>query len=222
MRLARVLGAIAVLTALGSGSLAEALVLCSNNSVVFVRDVCFRNEVRLDPVALGLQGPKGDPGPQGPAGPTGPQGPQGSQGVQGPPGPQGSPGGPSSTRIAFIQSPVNLDLEMKKIVSTVLPAGSWAIVATVNSFTPVAFVGGASIGDLVCEVRNAAGAIVGSGADRREVPEDDRIKRNMTITAGVVNPAGGGEVSLWCLSQHDFTERLDGAAIMAMQIGGFF
>ena len=143
MYIARVFGVtLAVLTAFGGGSIAEGLVLCSNNSVVFVRDVRFRNEVRLDPVALGLQGPKGDSGPQGPAGPQGAQGPQGPQGVQGPTGPQGPTGGPLSTRIAFIQSPVTLDVAMTKIVATTLPAGSWAIVATANTFTPTAFVAG--------------------------------------------------------------------------------
>src|SRR5262245_39640286 len=90
------------LTAVGLvaiSSYAEALVLCRNPSgLVFVRTACNASETKLDPVALGLQGPKGDKGdtgptgPAGPAGPTGPQGPQGIQGiqgVQGPPGPAG-------------------------------------------------------------------------------------------------------------------------------------
>jgi hypothetical protein len=39
---------------------------------------CLQHETRVDPVALGLQGPPG------PRGPRGPQGPQGAQGLPGP------------------------------------------------------------------------------------------------------------------------------------------
>lgn len=52
---------------------------------------CQARETKIDPVALGLQGPQGL---QGPVGPQGPQGPQGSAGPQGPDGPQGKEGSP--------------------------------------------------------------------------------------------------------------------------------
>lgn len=66
-----------------SWSHAEAVVLCAHkdkagnaSGTITVRQVCKKNEVQLNPVALGLVGPpgpkgdKGDPGPQSPAGPS--------------------------------------------------------------------------------------------------------------------------------------------------------
>src|SRR5262245_23132249 len=77
----------------GISSHAEALVLCANPSgSVFVRAVCQAGEKKVDPVALGLQGPKGDTGATGPAGPAGPAGPSGPTGPAGPTGPQGIQG----------------------------------------------------------------------------------------------------------------------------------
>src|SRR5262249_42719228 len=47
---------------------AAGLVLCSTkNGDVKLRDTCRKKERTLDPVSLGLQGPKGDKGDQGPA-----------------------------------------------------------------------------------------------------------------------------------------------------------
>ncbi len=43
----------------------HALVLCTSSrgtETIRIRNVCSKNELQLDPVALGLQGPKGDPG----------------------------------------------------------------------------------------------------------------------------------------------------------------
>jgi hypothetical protein len=72
---------------------ARADVLCASNSgAVKVRVACAASEHQLDPVALGLVGPKGDKGDQGPVGTQGVQGPQGVQGVAGPEGVQGIPG----------------------------------------------------------------------------------------------------------------------------------
>src|SRR5438132_9798113 len=63
----------AVVACVATSAAASAAVLCKTPmGLVAVRDACKRGEVQLDPVALGLQGPKGDkgdPGPQGPAGP---------------------------------------------------------------------------------------------------------------------------------------------------------
>lgn len=63
--------------------LADALVMCGpkrpdgtlrEGAPIRLRTVCRANELQLDPVALGLQGPAGE---QGPAGATGPMGPTG-------------------------------------------------------------------------------------------------------------------------------------------------
>jgi hypothetical protein len=60
---------------------AAALVMCGRKtgsgqlapgSTIKLRDACKVNEALVDPVALGLQGPKGDQGDQGVAGPPGP------------------------------------------------------------------------------------------------------------------------------------------------------
>lgn len=48
---------------------------------VKIRQACKASEVALDPVALGLQGPKGDKGDPGEQGPPGPAGPQGEPGA---------------------------------------------------------------------------------------------------------------------------------------------
>lgn len=68
----------------GLWSHADAAVLCARkdqegnaSGTVVIRQECKKNEVQLDPVALGLKGEKGDPGPQGPQGDTGPEGPPG-------------------------------------------------------------------------------------------------------------------------------------------------
>lgn len=68
--------------------LADALVMCGpkkpdgtlrEGAPIRLRAVCRSNELQLDPVALGLQGPTGQTGSQGPEGPTGPQGEPGPQ-----------------------------------------------------------------------------------------------------------------------------------------------
>jgi hypothetical protein len=54
---------------LANGAATHAAVLCQKKSgAVFVRAACKRKEKALDPVALGLVGPRGDAGPQGPPG----------------------------------------------------------------------------------------------------------------------------------------------------------
>jgi len=71
----------ALLAVLTTATSSVAAVLCAPKSgvgAVTVRPACKPNQVQLDPISLGLQGPpgpKGDtgnPGPQGPAGPAGP------------------------------------------------------------------------------------------------------------------------------------------------------
>ena len=81
---------------------ADALVLCAaRDGSVKARGACKPHETRIDPAAIGVQGPPGPRGPQGERGPSGlagtqgPQGPVGStgeRGAQGAPGPQGPQG----------------------------------------------------------------------------------------------------------------------------------
>ena len=63
----------AVVACVATSGAASAAVLCrTSTGLVAVRDACKRGETQLDPVALGLQGPKGDKGDPGPQGPPGP------------------------------------------------------------------------------------------------------------------------------------------------------
>lgn len=78
----RIVGAF-LLLALGCLDVARGDILCqAKDGTLKVRDkVCFQHETRIDPAALGLQGPPGLPGLRGA---RGPQGAQGAQGIPGP------------------------------------------------------------------------------------------------------------------------------------------
>jgi hypothetical protein len=182
---------------------------------------CGKNEKPLDFNQTGSQGPEG------PAGPTGPQGPAGQTGSQGPIGPQGpqgpaGPAGISTATFAFTTAFVALPETFTKVVSKNLPAGSWAIVATVNTNVygqgggPTA---GDNVRDVSCELRNGA-TVIGSATDRRAIPLDDLVKRSLSMNGGAQVPAGGGEVSVWCNSQ-DGTDTVLQAQMMMLQVGGF-
>lgn len=69
--------------------LADALVMCGSKkpdgalregASIKLRTTCRSNELQVDPVALGLQGPAGPTGPIGPTGEGGPAGPPGTNG----------------------------------------------------------------------------------------------------------------------------------------------
>jgi len=78
----------AVVACVAISASASAAVLCKTRSAtVKLRDKCKRKETQIDPVALGLQGPKGDKGDMGDPGP------QGQPGAPGPTGPAGPAGG---------------------------------------------------------------------------------------------------------------------------------
>jgi hypothetical protein len=116
---------------------------------------------------------------------TGPQGPQGPAGI-------------SMATFAFTTAFVALPETFTKVVSKNLTAGSWAIVATVN--TNVYSQGGGptagdNIRDVSCELRNGA-TVIGSATDRRAIPLDDLVKRSLSMNGGAQVPAGGGEVSV--------------------------
>lgn len=69
---------------LGICSSADAAVLCApkkGTGPVTVREACGKNEIQLDPLALGLQGLPGPQGPKGDKGDTGSQGPIGPPGA---------------------------------------------------------------------------------------------------------------------------------------------
>lgn len=177
-------------------------------------ETCAKNETAL---TFNQQGPKGDTGPQGPKGDTGAQGPKGDTGAQGPKGDTGAPG--VSTTTFAIDGGIDLASGFRKVLSKTLPAGSWAIVATANTTAGQGiFSGGDHIFDASCELRNGATPI-GGATDRRFVPEDDKVKRSLSMNGGAQVPAGGGEVSLWCKSQID--DRVDYAQMMMMQVDGF-
>ena len=168
---------------------------------------CAKSEKPLNFNQTGPQGPQGPAGPQGPTGPTGPEGPAGPQG----------PAGVSTATFAFATPNTELlEDTPKKAISKILPAGSWAIVATANTHAfPRTAAAGKS--DLSCELCNGA-AFIGGATDRRFVGEDG-AKRSLSMNGGAQVPAGGGEVSLWCGSLS--VENVDHAQMMILQVGGF-
>ena len=170
----------------------------------------------------GPAGPAGPIGPQGPQGTTGPAGPQGQQGLQGSTGPQGvqgpqGPAGVSAATFAGNGAPgVLLGQSFTQVASKNLPAGSWAIVATVNTIAIGQFAGG----DVITDELRSGTAFLGGATDRRVVPEDDDVQRSLSMNGGAQIPAGGGVVSLWCRSQG--LEYATYSQIMMTQVGGFF
>jgi hypothetical protein len=106
----------------------------------------------------------------------------------------------------------------KKVNSRNLPAGSYAVVATVNLDV---FPGGAGthVTSAICELRNGTG-VIGGATDRRLRPDGDSVFRSMTMNGGAQVPAGGGEVSVWCLTQ-DGIETVY-TQVMFIRLDGFF
>jgi hypothetical protein len=72
----------------------------------------------------------------GPQGPAGPQGPEGAPGPQGEPGPQGPPGSatPPDAWLTKASVPGNEDGDEHTVLTKDLPAGNFAIVASVSPF----------------------------------------------------------------------------------------
>ncbi len=103
------------------------------------------------------------------------------------------------------------------VVTKDLPAGDWAVVATVNATADGGFASSDVIRDLVCELRSGAN-VIGWAADRRVIPEDDQVRRSLSMNGGAHLP-GGGQVSVWCSSQA--SDSVDQAQVMVMRIGGF-
>jgi hypothetical protein len=186
------------------------------------------------PLSWNQQGAKGDTGPQGPQGPPGETGPQGPQGPKGDPGPQG-PAGPSGARFA-LNDAIDVDLGPTPVgvKATQLPAGSYAVTATVNTSIDNRERDEA-IRTVHCELRefddgteNTPGPdVVGWATDRRVIPEGEIMRRTLTMNGGVHIQSGpvppwleGGVIAVWCSSQHPLEEAH--AQIMIVRVGGFF
>jgi len=148
--------------------------------------------------------------------------PRGQRGARGPAGPVG-PAGSSATSTATFASIKGVDLGdsgIRKVLSKNLPAGSWAVVATVNA----SFNTGRtdrSPSELVCELRNGTVSI-GGATDRVDpVNLDGRWigKRSLSMNGGAQVPEGGGEVSVWC-KPYLKSEVVDSAQLMMIRVGG--
>lgn len=174
---------------------------------------------------LGPQGPKGDPGATGAKGETGATGPQGDTGQQGatgpggPQGPKGDAGAPGISTTTFaIGGFNNLGEGLAGVNFKLLPRGSYAIVATVNSEGFGSF-DTDNIADLTCNLYNDRD-VIGSATDRRVVPEDDSVKRSLTINGGAQISHDFGVVEIQCSSQAHI-ENVVQSQMMIMQVGGF-
>jgi hypothetical protein len=131
----------------------------------------------------------------------------------------------SATTATFAYPPNPVELSdnpqtFTKVAGRNVAGGAWAVTGTVSTSAQGAFSGGGNtVRDTFCELRNGSG-FIGGTADRRVIPEQDHVYRSLAMTGGAQVPAGGGEVSLWCRSQ-DSTEKVEGAQVMMIRIGGF-
>jgi hypothetical protein len=98
-----------------------------------------------------------------------------------------------------------------------LPAGSYALTATVNTTSNAPSFD--DIYTVVCELRNG-NAFIGGAHDRRLVPEDLQVQRTLTMSGGAQVPAGGGGVSLWCKANGP--ETVSYGHLMIQRLDGFF
>jgi hypothetical protein len=174
----------------------------------------------------GIQGPAGPSGPQGVAGPQGPQGVPGAAGAQGATGPAGPSGAAGVSTITFAGDVLFTGRffdggqgdVLRKIVAKNVPAGSWGVVATVNTWVECGGFCGATISDVYCELRNGSG-FIGGAHDRRTNTQNQDIRRSLTMEGGAQVPSGGGEVSVWCSG--NWADKVTGALMMMIQTGGF-
>ncbi|HEY1774568.1 MAG TPA: collagen-like protein [Solirubrobacteraceae bacterium] len=164
----------------------------------------------------------GPQGPQGIPGPKGATGPQGVPGAQGSTGPAGASGGASTATFSFTTTPIGIndDDTYTDVLSKDLPAGNWAVSATVNvsetnsSFDPEHD----EIRDVFCQLRNSDNNVIGSAHDRRGILETDTDSPTLSMNGGETAGANGGNVSLWCQSNADGAD-VDEAQMMFIQVG---
>ena len=174
--------------------------------------------------AKGATGTRGATGPRGATGATGATGPQGPAGISG---------------AAFAGSPPAVweDGNWHQIAYKDLPAGSYAITATVSRVY-----GGSNQtfggeyfqsfdGQAWCELRNAAGHFIGGTSARTSWSHGDfdtgvedqsvsvSVSPSMTMHGGAFL-SSPGTVSLWCHGTNALHH--DGAQVMILKHGGFF
>jgi hypothetical protein len=126
---------------------------------------------------------------------------------------------PPTTTATFASpsAPVPLRDSFTKVAGKTLPAGSYAIAATANALS--GWDGSDHVSDTACELRNGT-SFIGGATDRRVIKSFDDVKVSLSMNGGAQVPAGGGEVSLWCLSQ--FGRRVDYGQMMIIRVDGFF
>lgn len=176
------------------------------------------SETSLDWNRQGPTGPTGPAGPLGATGPVGATGPAGPAGPAGPVGPAGAPG--ISTATFAVMQPGDGGVNgttFSRIVTKHLPAGSWVVIGTANfNGVPLAT---EQIADATCQLRNGSD-VIGYATDRRVIPSGDPVsRRSLTMNGGAQVPAGGGDVSLWCLDQAN--EDVEHAQLMLLQVSSF-
>jgi hypothetical protein len=128
---------------------------------------------------------------------------------------------PPTTTASFeglTTGPLPSDNSFKKIATRNLAAGSYALIATVNTSS------GFPVGEdanfiVICELRNGAN-FIGGAHDRRVSPQADDVFRTLTMSGGAQVPAGGGEVSVWC--KGNGLEQVDYGHMVILRVDGFF
>jgi hypothetical protein len=132
---------------------------------------------------------------------------RGAEGLRGPEGPQGVPGISTATFAGTGPgSYPNGDWQL--IVLKPLPAGSWAVTATINSVWGIEHTG---MG--YCELRNGAGGFIGGTSAWVDGSQ------TFTMNGGLQVGAGGSTVGLYCRGPGSLSHQ--GAQLMALKVGGF-
>jgi hypothetical protein len=168
----------------------------------------------------GPAGPTGATGPTGPAGLTGAAGPSGPAGPPGPSGPKGDPGAPGISTTTFAIdgfAPLPDDGSVIGVSFKVLPRGSYAIVATVNTEGFGDF-NGDHIRTVTCNLFNDQN-VIGGTTDRRVVPEGDEVSRSLSMNGGAEISNDFGTITIKCSGQG--AEDVEQSQMMIMQTGGF-
>ncbi len=98
----------------------------------------------------------------------------------------------------------------------VLPCGSYAIVATVNT-DDLAF-NGDHVRTVNCNLFNDQN-VIGGTSDRRLVPADDEVDRSLTMNGGAEISNDFGVITIKCSGQG--LEVVEQSQMMIMQTGGF-
>lgn len=191
-------------------------------------------------ISWNQQGPPGLPGRDGEDGRDGVDGVDGADGRDGVDGEDGVDGrdgaaGPSTATFGTAQGSIlggfpEGERRWVGAVSKTVPAGSWAVTATVNTTARNYLLEGPPPAetnrDLLCELRSIDQGepprFIGGAADRRVLPSGETAKTSLSMNGGAQVPAGGAEVGVWCWSSVlPGREVVDHAQIMLVQVGGF-